>query len=147
MIRRPPRSTLFPYTTLFRSLVERRDVRAQQLVEARQVAVQLGAQVLQTLGDDLARRLSVGERHPETEPLQPLLEAVEVMDVVLARVALHVGIVEAVLQLLELPAEVTSRTRHRSRAATVAFDVVAYGLLHVLELGLETHEAIGHLVQ
>src|SRR2546421_3786055 len=25
MIRRPPRSTLFPYTTLFRSLVRRRD--------------------------------------------------------------------------------------------------------------------------
>src|SRR2546422_3729324 len=25
MIRRPPRSTLFPYTTLFRSIVERRD--------------------------------------------------------------------------------------------------------------------------
>src|SRR5690349_22441080 len=27
MIRRPPRSTLFPYTTLFRSLFERRDKR------------------------------------------------------------------------------------------------------------------------
>src|SRR5258707_10849677 len=26
MIRRPPRSTLFPYTTLFRSLLPRRDV-------------------------------------------------------------------------------------------------------------------------
>src|SRR2546423_10515874 len=26
MIRRPPRSTLFPYTTLFRSVAERRDV-------------------------------------------------------------------------------------------------------------------------
>src|SRR2546430_2892443 len=26
MIRRPPRSTLFPYTTLFRSLLERREV-------------------------------------------------------------------------------------------------------------------------
>src|SRR2546427_11589247 len=25
MIRRPPRSTLFPYTTLFRSIVEKRD--------------------------------------------------------------------------------------------------------------------------
>src|SRR3712207_8881179 len=30
MIRRPPRSTLFPYTTLFRSRVERHPVRAQQ---------------------------------------------------------------------------------------------------------------------
>src|SRR5258708_9174500 len=27
MIRRPPRSTLFPYTTLFRSLVNRREAR------------------------------------------------------------------------------------------------------------------------
>src|SRR5438132_6528207 len=27
MIRRPPRSTLFPYTTLFRSLTQRRDAR------------------------------------------------------------------------------------------------------------------------
>src|SRR3989454_2115327 len=27
MIRRPPRSTLFPYTTLFRSLADRRDER------------------------------------------------------------------------------------------------------------------------
>src|SRR5688572_31853563 len=26
MIRRPPRSTLFPYTTLFRSLIERYDI-------------------------------------------------------------------------------------------------------------------------
>src|SRR2546430_8758776 len=28
MIRRPPRSTLFPYTTLFRSLADHRDVRS-----------------------------------------------------------------------------------------------------------------------
>src|SRR5438046_7034193 len=31
MIRRPPRSTLFPYTTLFRSLVEKADPRNQVL--------------------------------------------------------------------------------------------------------------------
>src|SRR5438874_13012183 len=31
MIRRPPRSTLFPYTTLFRSRVLGRDVRARRL--------------------------------------------------------------------------------------------------------------------
>src|SRR2546422_6442053 len=30
MIRRPPRSTLFPYTTLFRSHAERRDLRLAQ---------------------------------------------------------------------------------------------------------------------
>src|SRR5258708_31425650 len=37
MIRRPPRSTLFPYTTLFRSLFERERLRAiiRSYVEAR----------------------------------------------------------------------------------------------------------------
>src|SRR5438445_3457932 len=35
MIRRPPRSTLFPYTTLFRSLIEDRD-RLRQTLEARE---------------------------------------------------------------------------------------------------------------
>src|SRR2546427_1670326 len=33
MIRRPPRSTLFPYTTLFRSSVSRRDAQFHQLGE------------------------------------------------------------------------------------------------------------------
>src|SRR2546422_6426934 len=34
MIRRPPRSTLFPYTTLFRSLIDvRHDVGAQRILE------------------------------------------------------------------------------------------------------------------
>src|SRR5256885_4778221 len=38
MIRRPPRSTLFPYTTLFRSLwAERRDAVAGEHVERRAV--------------------------------------------------------------------------------------------------------------
>src|SRR5256885_2438574 len=31
MIRRPPRSTLFPYTTLFRSKVERRETLAREI--------------------------------------------------------------------------------------------------------------------
>src|SRR2546427_536155 len=37
MIRRPPRSTLFPYTTLFRSSRDRRDLR--RATEARQPSV------------------------------------------------------------------------------------------------------------
>src|SRR5256885_5105406 len=35
MIRRPPRSTLFPYTTLFRSPVRRRRFRARRRASAR----------------------------------------------------------------------------------------------------------------
>src|SRR5260370_17656207 len=38
MIRRPPRSTLFPYTTLFRSLLLARGIRAQALDCFRRVA-------------------------------------------------------------------------------------------------------------
>src|SRR2546422_3412618 len=37
MIRRPPRSTLFPYTTLFRSRQERRPVRLAQARHHRQL--------------------------------------------------------------------------------------------------------------
>src|SRR2546423_8092914 len=40
MIRRPPRSTLFPYTTLFRSLRDRPDRRAHSGKRARTRAVQ-----------------------------------------------------------------------------------------------------------
>src|SRR3712207_7535029 len=59
MIRRPPRSTLFPYTTLFRSLGEDVDQRlAVQLLHAgdhRQPADELGdhAELEQVLGHDL----------------------------------------------------------------------------------------------
>src|SRR5438034_7006394 len=49
MLRRPPRSTLFPYTTLFRSRVERdlpprrrRRVRRHRLLPARQEGRQVG---------------------------------------------------------------------------------------------------------
>src|SRR2546422_1105102 len=40
MIRRPPRSTLFPYTTLFRSQIAEGDVRATQRVEERAERIQ-----------------------------------------------------------------------------------------------------------
>src|SRR3712207_9519148 len=48
MIRRPPRSTLFPYTTLFRSPVLRRDVRAldRAVVVLDRAAARLGAHQL-----------------------------------------------------------------------------------------------------
>src|SRR3712207_8846998 len=39
MIRRPPRSTLFPYTTLFRSAVDQLDVRISRTVHTEQRAV------------------------------------------------------------------------------------------------------------
>src|SRR5258705_13112851 len=53
MIRRPPRSTLFPYTTLFRSAIER-DERAAELTR--------GAVVLA-----VARTPQVGVLHDEQE--------------------------------------------------------------------------------
>src|SRR2546427_7517218 len=42
MIRRPPRSTLFPYTTLFRSLLDRRARRVQRILHARLLLLHFG---------------------------------------------------------------------------------------------------------
>src|SRR5260221_6283567 len=63
MIRRPPRSTLFPYTTLFRSLLQLRGVHPV-LAPLREVHVHVGAQGLQdvyvyfTQGDRKSTRLN-----------------------------------------------------------------------------------------
>src|SRR3712207_6861320 len=54
MIRRPPRSTLFPYTTLFRS----------DHVGVRQQPVQPGADVVRRVADQPGRR-TVGQRWPD----------------------------------------------------------------------------------
>src|SRR3712207_9156809 len=53
MIRRPPRSTLFPYTTLFRSVGERLDGRLQEHGGA--VRVGAGSPPLDVPGDLLQR--------------------------------------------------------------------------------------------
>src|SRR3712207_7921431 len=86
MMRRPPRSTLFPYTTLFRSLLEARpNVRPaiashnlRSVAHAIAVNRRLGApddqveyQVLRGLGDDLQDALVAGGRSEEhTSELQ-----------------------------------------------------------------------------
>src|SRR3712207_8195900 len=59
MIRRPPRSTLFPYTTLFRSRVLRRSRR----VPIRQAALPAAARRLQRLQGTRAARSRVRHRH------------------------------------------------------------------------------------
>src|SRR3712207_7784916 len=56
MIRRPPRSTLFPYTTLFRSKGEQTARRAEETFDLRILRLQLR--------DDAADRL-VDERPPD----------------------------------------------------------------------------------
>src|SRR2546429_4966783 len=80
MIRRPPRSTLFPYTTLFRSLVE---LLARQLDE---VLVDDVADVLEVAdeGDEadlLARELGAHRLAPEAgqEELDLALEEVDLV--------------------------------------------------------------------
>src|SRR2546422_3298985 len=56
MIRRPPRSTLFPYTTLFRSLVQLRVSRCQSLAGLPQVQLKLlGPLLVERLGSGLMR--------------------------------------------------------------------------------------------
>src|SRR3712207_7635206 len=55
MIRRPPRSTLFPYTTLFRSVLDRALVRAAELDQVVRVSAVLAL-------DDDARGVEVDDR-------------------------------------------------------------------------------------
>src|SRR3989442_9047926 len=64
MIRRPPRSTLFPYTTLFRSLPLQPIHLAVELLDQRKVAVHC-------LVDDVVHRPGSGQRSEEhTSELQ-----------------------------------------------------------------------------
>src|SRR2546426_6622349 len=69
MIRRPPRSTLFPYTTLFRSVGERRELVVQALERAlTQLVAQLVVAPLQRVA---ARMLAEHQRSEEhTSELQ-----------------------------------------------------------------------------
>src|SRR5258707_9458470 len=73
MIRRPPRSTLFPYTTLFRSrhhvtLDGQREVRLQRAPERPQRAVHAAADVVHAVGRVALDTLPVGARRgPRSE--------------------------------------------------------------------------------
>src|SRR3712207_9106261 len=77
MIRRPPRSTLFPYTTLFRSRTEPGVRRGQDLSDARQVDRDLGrrrrlaegAAVVEVVGG-LVEVLGGGRSEEHTSELQ-----------------------------------------------------------------------------
>src|SRR5437879_7637992 len=69
------------------------------------------------------------------------------MDIVLSAVTLHVGMVQAVLELLELSAEVAPLAYDGRGRRLVSPGVVAQHLLRVLELCLEVHDAVEHLVQ
>src|ERR1041384_7892239 len=69
MIRRPPRSTLFPYTTLFRSVERDLSVRAKrqraQVVESQdvisvRVRVEHGVELLDALADGLFAKIRAG---------------------------------------------------------------------------------------
>src|SRR2546425_3187464 len=62
------------------------------------------------------------------------------MNVVLPGVALDVRIVQAVLQLLELPAELARLPRHRRRGRCVAPHVLPQRLLRVLRSEEHTSE-------
>src|SRR2546427_4660271 len=64
MIRRPPRSTLFPYTTLFRSLVECHGL----------APFMLGQWMHMALAGQLAAGIDHGTQPGQENPLQPFLQ-------------------------------------------------------------------------
>src|SRR3712207_7992924 len=61
MIRRPPRSTLFPYTTLFRSHVAHRGVERRRLPEDVDAAQRVGRR--RDLAQDVVRGEARSEEH------------------------------------------------------------------------------------
>src|SRR2546422_8489722 len=72
MIRRPPRSTLFPYTTLFRSVVD-----AERARRVGQRQLDMGAGDERTLRRERGRAYVTGERSEEhTSELQSRLHLV-----------------------------------------------------------------------
>src|SRR3712207_9507691 len=70
MIRRPPRSTLFPYTTLFRSPDEADDRRAQGVVRVDALRLGERADAGELRGDDVARQRRVERSEEHTSELQ-----------------------------------------------------------------------------
>jgi len=69
MIRRPPRSTLFPYTTLFRSLLDALDGVKMALLEGRALRGQL------SMLSGVARRVRDATNDPR---LESILDDIEV---------------------------------------------------------------------
>src|SRR2546425_11723199 len=83
MIRRPPRSTLFPYTTLFRSVERLHQTPQRRLVERRNP--QRPPPPLHRFGEAAALRQQgrAPQRHdlqPDTLVLEPLLEVQRAAD-------------------------------------------------------------------
>src|SRR6266487_7159896 len=94
MIRRPPRSTLFPYTTLFRS--SQRAIRQREIEQ--HALPELGyegklAEIALRLRDEEARYGWLTERPPEAEAEPPPLNAAEAAELLalLRRLRGHVS--------------------------------------------------------
>src|SRR6266508_6813946 len=82
MIRRPPRSTLFPYTTLFRSPTSRAASPAKCCTWTPDTA-SWGGRRAPPRGEARARRASSVTHRPPSEPgRQPQLRALEGLDLV-----------------------------------------------------------------
>src|SRR3712207_9335330 len=62
MIRRPPRSTLFPYTTLFRSVLTQRVDDRDDLVRGADADVHVDAEYLHAAGQPLHALNELGDR-------------------------------------------------------------------------------------
>src|SRR3712207_7700678 len=71
MIRRPPRSTLFPYTTLFRSVAQRAASAASQLAVR---ALHVRARLLVELTAELHERALAGGQEPGLHGLARALD-------------------------------------------------------------------------
>src|SRR2546430_8327197 len=82
MIRRPPRSTLFPYTTLFRSALQVQYILERLLARPLEHVDQLDGEALELAQRHLGRRLLLGRQRREQRALaaalQPLAARIQV---------------------------------------------------------------------
>src|SRR5687768_18085843 len=77
MIRRPPRSTLFPYTTLFRSRMEAMAKRLEAMLEAVKTVEAPLASFYESLSDEQKARFNtLGRSEEHTSELQSRLHLV-----------------------------------------------------------------------
>src|SRR3712207_8581113 len=70
MIRRPPRSTLFPYTTLFRSQVHRAELAVKRMLAGR---LGFGPECRDRFGGPEVHRFQIGEHTSELQSRQYLV--------------------------------------------------------------------------
>src|SRR5256885_11053624 len=127
MIRRPPRSTLFPYTTLFRSCLGAQSCHLQLLPGLQRLLAQLDLPAFQLQ----TRALQLGGGLVDGAAV--LVEQGD-LDAHAHRVQAHVGLARlAVAQLHARPARSLGTVKPRLRTLDLRLELAQFGMLHGID--------------